>query len=476
MPYDSNNVTLVFEDEINSLENMFYGLINLIKIDLSKFDTSKVTSMKSMFRECENLSQINFGEIETSSVTDMSYLFYKCSKLSSINVSSFDTSSVTNMNAMFSECASLTSIDATNFNTPNLEEMYDLFSYDRQLVFVDISNFDTSKVRNMQGIFYCCEKLQYLDLRNFDASSVTNFQYVFGFCKNLIFLNLRKFKIINTGDVALHETFHEISSYTKYCIEDSNTKYYLIQNKVSDCSYLCFQKNIKVDTANDICYCNENYKFEFIKKCYDECPGNNEGFDGDKNICEGPVPDNYYLDDDDMYRKCYELCKKCDTSGDEINNNCSECVDGFKFLNDSLANPNNCYQICEFFYYFNETNQYVCTPSNFCPSKYSKLIIKKSKCIDDCKKDEEYNYEYNNTCLKECPENTKIYEEEKLCLEECYSNQFEFNNICYNDCPEGKFKIFQNRNKCIDTIPENYYLDNDGIYKECFETCKKCNE
>ena len=77
MPYDSNNVTLVFEDEINSLENMFYGLINLIKIDLSKFDTSKVTSMKSMFRECENLIQINFGEIETSSVTDMSYLFYK---------------------------------------------------------------------------------------------------------------------------------------------------------------------------------------------------------------------------------------------------------------------------------------------------------------------------------------------------------------------------------------------------------------
>ena len=46
-------------------------------------------------------------------------------------------------------------------------------------------------------------------------------------------------------------------------------------------------------------------------------------------------------------------------------------------------------------------------------TNYKNLISQKRKCIDDCKKDDnnEYIYEYNNICLKECPENKRIYEE-----------------------------------------------------------------
>ena len=75
---NTNNITIKFEDEITSCENMFNGLTNLIKIDLSNFDNSKVTNMSSMFQNCKNLSLINFGEINTSSVEDMSYLFEHC--------------------------------------------------------------------------------------------------------------------------------------------------------------------------------------------------------------------------------------------------------------------------------------------------------------------------------------------------------------------------------------------------------------
>ena len=48
-------VELNFEDGINSTENMFYGLDNIIEADLSQFDASKVTSMNSMFKDCGNL-------------------------------------------------------------------------------------------------------------------------------------------------------------------------------------------------------------------------------------------------------------------------------------------------------------------------------------------------------------------------------------------------------------------------------------
>ena len=70
--------------------------------------------------------------------------------------------------------------------------------------------------------------------------------------------------------------------------------------------------------------------------------------------------------------------------------------------------------------------------------------------------------------MKKCPENKRIYEEEKICLDECYPFQFEYNNTCYNDCPSDKYRLFGYRNICSDSIPDNYYLDNnDNIYKEC---------
>ena len=44
-------------------------------------------------------------------------LFYNLSKLTTIDMSVFDTSKVTNMNSMFYNCSSLTSLDLSNFNT-----------------------------------------------------------------------------------------------------------------------------------------------------------------------------------------------------------------------------------------------------------------------------------------------------------------------------------------------------------------------
>ena len=475
-----NRVTLEFSSEIKSFENMFSYLTNLKSVDLSLFDASEITSMNSMFDHCTNLISVNFGEINTSSVVDMRRLFYFCSSINSIDVSRFDTSSVTNMISMFSECGSLTSIDVSNFDTSNVIEMLDIFAYDRALLSVDTSSFYTPKAWNLQGIFYCCDKLKFVDMHNFDGSLVTNFGYVFGFLGQVKYINLRNFKILaNNEDVSLHDTFTEIYYNTKYCIKDEKTKNFLIGNKNNDCSDLCFQKNVKIDFLQATCECNEQYKYEFLVKCYDECPGNTPTFKNNKYICEGPVPENYYLDEDEMYRKCFYTCQKCSESGNEANNNCEKCIDNYKYLNDSLAGPNNCYKQCEYYYFFNETKQYECTETNSCPTNFKNLILPKKKCIDDCKKDdyEEYTYEYNNSCLSQCPENTKLIEEQKLCLDECYPEQFEYNNICYNDCPDGTSKILMNRNRCTETVPENYYLDStDGINKKCYDLCKKCSQ
>ena len=83
---DLNNVTIKFNNQITSCENMFYGLINITEIDLSNFDASHVESMAFMFSQCLGLEKINFGEIDTSSVTLMNNLFQNCTKLTSIDL------------------------------------------------------------------------------------------------------------------------------------------------------------------------------------------------------------------------------------------------------------------------------------------------------------------------------------------------------------------------------------------------------
>ena len=72
---DKNKITLIFKEKINSCYCMFFGLENIIEVDLSNFDASEVISMSFMFSYCNNLIKIKFGNINTSSVKYMNRMF-----------------------------------------------------------------------------------------------------------------------------------------------------------------------------------------------------------------------------------------------------------------------------------------------------------------------------------------------------------------------------------------------------------------
>ena len=156
----NSKIYLKFNDDINSCENMFKGLSNIIEIDLSKFDFSHVTSMKSMFQNCTGLKVIEFGNINTSKVENMKMVFEGCKELASIDLSKFDTNLVTTFEKMFSHCEKIKSIDASNFKATEALNIEDMFSYDYELISIDLSNFDTSKVDNMQGLFFKCQNIK----------------------------------------------------------------------------------------------------------------------------------------------------------------------------------------------------------------------------------------------------------------------------------------------------------------------------
>ena len=168
-------------NEYYALEGIYVieGLGDIKDLDLSNFDTSKVTDMSKMFSSMENLTSLNLSNFDTSKVTDMSKMFSDMIHLTSLNLSNFNTSKVTDMREMFQNVRRLTSLDLSSFNTFNVTDMQSMFEYMYALTSLNLSNFDTSNVTNMGSMFDEMFSLTSLDLSNFDTSKVTDMSRMF---------------------------------------------------------------------------------------------------------------------------------------------------------------------------------------------------------------------------------------------------------------------------------------------------------
>ena len=206
---------------------MFYSIYyeqeikNILEIDLSNFDTSKVTNMSSMFGSMSKLTTLNLSSFNTSKVADMSNMFYGMSKLTNLNLSSFDTSNVTDMSGMFSSMSKLTTLNLSHFDTSKVTNMGFMFSDMFNLTTLDISSFDTSKVTNMRYMFDDMSKLTTLNLSHFDTSKVTDMGYMFSGMSNLTNLDLSSFDTSMVTD--MYAMFSDMSNLTALNLSNFDT-------------------------------------------------------------------------------------------------------------------------------------------------------------------------------------------------------------------------------------------------------------
>ena len=500
-----NNITLIYNYQLETCNSMFKNVNNMIEIDLSLADISNSKSLAFMFEGCSNLEKINFGNINTSSVTtmtdlfkncynlksidmsnlnfikleamahtflncynlerinfrnintpklnNMNKLFMGCSKLKSLDLSYFNTSKVTGMSEMFSGNSSLEFLNISNFNTSIVKDMSKMFSGCSSLSDLDLSFFNTTNVEKMTGMFNCCVNLKYLDLSNFISPKLKQIDKMFYNCSSLVYLNLKNFQIQLNDSSNLNNVFYNEPNYTKYCIDDNKTSFLLLGDNISNCSDNCFIEDIKIDSENNICIdsCNQNnYQYEYNNICYRECKEGTytifcEGNECDEiRKCNGLTPEGYYLDTyNETYKRCFQNCKYCYGPGDETYNNCTECIANYMFLNDDSVGNTNCYEQCPYFYYFDDNNIYHCTENKSCPIEYNKFIEYRNKCIDDCGNDSVYKYEYNGRC---------------------------------EICPNGEYLLEESEDlKCYNSTPEGYYFEQYyKIYAKCFQNCKFC--
>ena len=233
--------------EMTDASYMFYYCNNLVSVDVSGFDTSRVTDMQSMFDGCESLRNLDVSGFDTSQVTNMRSMFAWCKGLGSLDVSGFDTSQVTDMNDMFFDCYNLGKLDVGGFDTRRVTDMADMFAFCKRLRKLDVSGFDTSQVTDMSGMFgQCnnlsnldvsefntsrvmrmdsmfsgCSSLTSLDVSGFDTSQVTSMSWMFGGCSNLTNLDVSGF---DTGQVEyMYDMFSNCSSLTSLDVSGFDT-------------------------------------------------------------------------------------------------------------------------------------------------------------------------------------------------------------------------------------------------------------
>ena len=118
-------------------------------------------------------------------------------------------------------------------------------------------------------------------------------------------------------------------------------------------------------------------------------------------------PLNYIYDEKKkLHTLCYKTCKTCFKVGDNLNHSCTSCENNYIFIDEE---PYNCFPQCLHYYYYNKYKQYKCTEADECPLEYPFLIANKSKCVDNCYSDPDFNLMFKNECFQKCPEGTSAY-------------------------------------------------------------------
>ena len=365
LPDGINNITMKWENDLINCNAMFYELTNIIRIDLSKFDSSKVINMTGMFASCEQLESIDFTNLDTSKVTSMASMFSKCKALTSLELRSFDTSKVEDMSQMFMSCTSLISLDLSNFKTPSLKNMNFMFFYCTVLISIKMNNFITSSVLSIDSLFSNCKKLTSIDISYFDLSSVHKLNQIFATCSSLkeIHINFN-----NTSNIDyISRLFYKCNSLEIIDLGNMDTSSVTTMNEVfSDCYSL---KSLNIGNFNIS-------KVEDINKVFYGCD----------SLISLKINNNFNSIND---------------MSNILNSNAQTiyCINDDKTQNNFGNIKNNCNDIC-----FKENK---------------KINLENKICLSECS-EPNYKYEYNGICYESCPNGTFSFDNSFICKKASY--------------------------------------------------------
>ena len=249
------------------MSGMFYYCNNLSSLDLSNFNTEKVTNMSGMFFGCSALTTIYASDnFKTDKVTVGSNMFGGCTNLKGYDSSKTDHT-YANCSATgyftpgcaYAEFDNATKTLTFRYKRVKPEGAYDLNVGDNdpgwyaqrenieKVVFdasfanarptscyrwfykctslteiEGIENLNTQNVENMRYMFTSCIKLKSLDVSKFNTANVTHMSNMFEDCEELSSLDLSNFDTRNVK--YMDKMFHNCNSLTSLDLSNFDTQ------------------------------------------------------------------------------------------------------------------------------------------------------------------------------------------------------------------------------------------------------------
>lgn len=250
-------------DNVITLSRSFSNMTSLTELDLSSWNTSKVTNISGLIVSCSKLTTINLQNWTTEQFTDISVMFRGAAKLSEaygldrwelpnlekcwgcfdqtlftkldlrkwnvskvndfqfiaynmpnlieVDISTWDMSRGTTIKSMFAVNPMLTKVIVpNNWNVPLCTNAQRMFMYCSNLETIDTSSWNMPLCTDMSMAFLNCQKLETIDLSNWDVSSVTTFEGMFENCSRLSNIDVSNWKTVSCTNMAF--MFYSCSS------------------------------------------------------------------------------------------------------------------------------------------------------------------------------------------------------------------------------------------------------------------------
>ena len=208
--FDTSNVV--------SMSHIFLDANNLEYLDLAKFNTQNVTDMNHMFRNMYALKAIKFGEkFKTNNVINMGSMFAATCSLKELDLSNFNTSKVTKIIELFG----LVDFKGDSFTCPGgdkLERVYVSADFDTSKVTESFNMFaGRTKLRGGEGSFETNPSQAGIEWLKIDRPGVR------GYFTNVNKRTISSLSIMQNVDagVCANSNLHEVASLVD--VRDGNT-------------------------------------------------------------------------------------------------------------------------------------------------------------------------------------------------------------------------------------------------------------
>ena len=204
-------------------------------------------------------------------ILDCSDLFSYCKNIVSLNLSSFNTKKVTNMARMFYGCKNLKRLDLSNFHTSNVITMDEMFLDCINLHYINFENINSNSLISMSKMFKNCQNLEYINLNSLEASTnITIDELLYGIPENITYCiknELKSFQIM----AEFYRKENAINNCINICLKEQ--KFYIpeknkcIDNCMKDDIYQYFYDNICILNCPDIYPYEMTFTHQCLKKC-----------------------------------------------------------------------------------------------------------------------------------------------------------------------------------------------------------------